>query len=321
MPKLVFVDKGTFESSINFPKPTFECQYIEYDHTSNEEILVRCIDADYVITNKVVFDKKIISHLPNLKHIAVAATGTNCVDLPAASNANITVSNVPAYGTHSVSEHTFAMILSLRRHLLAYKQDIQNGKWQASKHFCFFNHSINDIAGSTIGLVGTGAIAQQVAKIASVMGMHVIFHSISGRSDLPEYTMLELPELLKKSDVVSLHCPFTSQTNHLINASTLQLMKPNALLINTARGQIVDLDALRAGLLKGQIMGAGIDVAPQEPPLENATVLKLNDLPNCIVTPHTAWASRQAMLTLIKQVALNIEAFHNGVARNIVVAR
>lgn len=318
MYKVVFLDSATIADGVLIPSPTFAHNWTDFGKTSSNEVFERAIDADFVITNKVQFDKTLLAKLPALKHIAIAATGTNCVDLHAASALGISVSNVPGYATGSASEHVIAMMLSLRRNLLSFQADISAGKWQQSEQFCFYNGPILDVANTTLGLIGTGAIARQVARVAQALGMQVIYHSISGRTEMDGETLVSLNTLLKNADVVSVHCPLTEATNNLIDAPQLALMRQTALLINTARGSIVNLAALHTALLNKQIAGAGIDVAPQEPPLPDAAIMRLNELHNCIVTPHTAWASQQASQVLMNQVVANLEAVAQGKAINIV---
>lgn len=315
---IVFLDRATIADGVDIPSPEAPHTWKNHAKTHTDQTLERAKNADLIVTNKVKFDHQTMRQLPKLKHIAIAATGTNCVDLDAAKALSITVSNVPGYATRSASEHVMAMILALRRSLLPYQDDINAGKWQASEQFCFYNQPIFDLSGSTLGLIGTGAIAQQVAVVAKAFGMQVIYHSVSGRKELAGESLVALDKLLTESDIVSLHCPLTPATEHLIDAQKLKLMHTNAVLINTARGSMVDLDALLVALNKQQIAGAGIDVAPAEPPQNDSAIIKLNALPNCIVTPHTAWASRQASQTLINHVVANIDAAANGIALNLV---
>jgi glycerate dehydrogenase len=318
MRQVVFLDSATIGDGINIPSPIFAHKWTNFDKTNASQTLMRAQNADLIITNKVVFNKALLSQLPRLKHIAIAATGSNCVDLLAARAFGIAVSNVPGYATRSASEHVMSMILSLRRNLLAFQTDIAAGKWQASEQFCFYNDPILDLYGSTLGLIGTGAIAQQVAYVAKAFGMRVIFHSVSGRKTLEGEELVSLNYLLENSDIVSLHCPLTSATTNLINAQRLELMRHSAILINTARGSVVDLEALHHALLNKKIAGAGIDVAPQEPPPNDSIVMQLNTLLNCVVTPHTAWASQHASQLLVDQVVANLNAFVTGQSINIV---
>lgn len=318
MDKIVVLDAATLSDDIAFRPPAFEHEWVSYSQTKAEQVLKRAIDANYLITNKVVLDKNTLSQLPSLKHVAIAATGTNCVDLDAAKALGVGVSNVPGYGTTSVAEHVFSMILGLRRALLPYQYDISKGKWQAAEQFCFYNQRISDISGSILGIIGTGAIALELAKLAEAFNMKVLFHSVSGRKSLENHTLVGLTELLRRADVVSIHCPLTESSTGLINEDTLGIMKKDALLINTARGSIVDLDALYKTLVSERLAGAGIDVAPQEPPEINAPIMRLNNLTNCIVTPHTAWASQQARARLVETIIQNIEASHANISMNLV---
>lgn len=318
MSRVMFLDSATIADGICIPSPAFEHTWTSFEKTNSKQTLARAQHADIIITNKVKFDKELLGMLPQLKHIAIAATGTNCVDLVAARAQGVSVSNVPGYATRSASEHVMSMILGLRRNLLAFQDDINAGKWQASEQFCFYNGPILDLHESTIGLIGTGAIAQQVAVLAKAFGMRVLYHSVSGRESMEGETLVSLNYLLEHSDVVSLHCPLTPATENLINKQSLQRMRNNALLINTARGSIVNLNDLFDSLSAMQIAGAGLDVAPQEPPPSDSAIMKLNVLANCIVTPHTAWASQQASQALMDQVIVNINAFTNAEAINIV---
>jgi len=318
MRRIVFLDSATFADGIRIPSLDFAHKWTNFDKTNAEQTLERAQGANLIITNKVKFDKALMSQLPQLEHIAITATGTNCVDLKVATELGIKVSNVPGYATRSVSEHVMSLILSLRRHLFNFQADIASGKWQASQQFCFHNEPISDLHGSTLGLIGTGAIAQQVGLHAKAFGMRVIFHSVSGRKELKGESLVSLHDLLANADIVSLHCPLTPATENLINADCLKLMRNNALLINTARGSIVDLEALQEALLHKEIAGAGLDVAPQEPPPNSSVIMQLNAMLNCIVTPHVAWASQQASQALMDQVVANLNAFVSGQSINIV---
>lgn len=318
MRHVVFLDSATIAAGVNIPSPSFKHKWTNFSKTNSNQVFERAQNADLIVTNKVKIDTALLLQLPKLSHIAIAATGTNCVDLHAARERGISVSNVPRYATRSVSEHVMSMILGLRRNILAFQQDILEGKWQASEQFCFYNEPILDLHGSTLGLIGTGAIAQQLAVIAKVFGMNVIFHSVSGRKELEGETLVSLNTLLRGSDVVSLHCPLTPASENLINAERLALMRTNAILINTARGSVVDLAALHKALSSKKIAGAGLDVAPIEPPAGDSAMMHLNSLFNCIVTPHTAWASQQSSQALVNQVVANLEAVVNGNPINIV---
>jgi glycerate dehydrogenase len=318
MQEIVFLDRGTISQSIEFAKPQSSHLWTDFDKTRNDQIIERAKNASIIVNNKVALSKEILAQLPKLTHVAICATGTNCVDLAAAQALDISVSNVPGYGTRSVSEHVIALILSLRRNLKHYEFDINAGKWQASEQFCFHNNPILDMSSLTLGLIGTGAIAQQVATFARAFDMKVIYHSVSGRESFDGQTLVSLDELLAQSDIVSIHCPLTDATHELINRDNLKLMRKHAILINTARGSIVDLSALLDALQDEVIVGAGIDVAPQEPPQKDSPIMRLNSMQNCIVTPHSAWASQQAQTTLMQTVIANIDAAIKGEKRNLV---
>jgi glycerate dehydrogenase len=316
--KVTFLDHATIAPDVNLPSPSFAHKWTNFAQTDPTEIISRASHTDIIVNNKVKLGANILAELGQLKHIAIAATGTNCVDLSAASKLGISVSNVPRYATQSVSEHVIATILGLRRNLFAFKADIAAGKWQQANQFCFHNAPILDISNSTLGLIGTGAIAQQVARLAKAFGMKVIYHSVSAREEFTGETLVSLEQLLTQSDVVSIHCPLTDATENLIDAPQIAVMQKHALLINTARGSIVNLQALHNALINKKIAGAGIDVAPQEPPEHDSPIMHLNALSNCIVTPHTAWASQQASKLLLMQVVDNLEAFVKGEPINIV---
>jgi glycerate dehydrogenase len=251
--------------------------------------------------------------------IAVAATGTDIVDLAVARERGIVVSNIRNYAVHTLPEHTFALMLALRRQLVAYRADIEAGLWQKSERFCLFGHPVSDLAGSRLGLFGYGALGRSVAQIARAFGMEVIVHTRSPLADAKADGVREagFDEVLETSDIISLHLPLTDKTRNMISAKELIRMKRSALLINTARGGLVDETALADALRAGVIAGAGFDVLTQEPPPADNVLLNLR-LPNFLLTPHSAWASSQAMQVLADQLIDNIEAWHAGTPRNVV---
>lgn len=290
-----------------------------YDSTSNMEVKERTEHAEVIVSNKVVLDKSVIENAKSLKLICVAATGTNNIDIEYAKSKGIQVCNVRAYGTHSVTQHVFTMLLMLMRNIPQYQQAIKRGDWQKSKEFCLLDYPIDDLTGKTMGIIGFGELGQAVAKIADAFGMKVVIakHKVNNKAKTG-FSFLPLEQLLKDVDVLSLHCPLTEQTKNLINESALSLMKPSAYLINMARGGIVDEVALKDALLQGRLAGAAIDVLEEEPPQKLSPLLQL-DLPQLIITPHIAWASRTARQTLLNQVADNIKQFYAGTPQNIVV--
>jgi glycerate dehydrogenase len=309
--RIVFLDRGTIGPGVRIPTPKFEHSWVDHARSEPSQVLERLKNADIAITNKAPITASTIAQLPTLKMIAVAATGANIVDLDACKKRGIIVSNIRGYAQRTVPEHAFSMILGLRRNLFEYREQVNQGAWQASKQFCFFNRPTHDLHGATLGIIGTGSIACGVGQIGKGFGMTVLYHSLSGRGDFP-HNLVDLETLLSTSNVVSIHCPLTDQSEHLINQQTLSLMRSDALLINTARGQIVDIDALAKALNGGEIAGAGIDVLDQEPPAVDSIIMSLSKLPNCLVTPHIAWGSIEAMQTLCDQLIVNIEAFVAG---------
>jgi glycerate dehydrogenase len=281
----------------------------EYPATAPGEVVERLRGASIAITNKVPLRADAIAQLPDLKMVAVAATGTDNVDLAACRERGIVVSNIRDYSLVSVPEHCFALILALRRNLRAYTNDVEAGRWEQSTRFCLLDHPIADLAGSRLGIVGYGALGR-------AFGMQVC---VTARAPLnePDVTQLPLDQLLATCDVISLHLPLTEQTRHMIGARELASMKRTAILVNTARGGLVDEVALADALTRGVIAGAGFDVLGKEPPVPDNPLLRLR-LPNFILTPHVAWASGGAMQTLADMLIDNIEAWEAGRAKNVV---
>lgn len=317
--RIVFLDRDSVIANIR--KPAFAHAWSEHAATKVADAMPRLRDAraTIAITNKVPLRAADLAQLPDLKMIAVAATGTDIVDLAACRERGIIVSNIRNYAVHTLPEHTFALMLALRRQLVAYRADIEAGLWQKSERFCLFGHPIADLAGSRLGLLGYGTLGKSVARIAQAFGMEVIVHT---RSPLPDAAgdgvrEVGFDELLETSDILSLHLPLNDKTRNLISAKELIRMKRSALLINTARGGLVDETALADALRSGVIAGAGFDVLVQEPPPPDNVLLNLR-LPNFILTPHSAWASSQAMQVLADQLIDNIEAWVAGAPRNVV---
>ena len=284
-----------------------------YSETLPEQVGARIGDAQVVISNKVLLDADAMAAAAQLKLICVAATGINNVDLEAARARGIAVCNVRGYATASVVEHVFALLLSLVRQLDAYRNRLAAGDWQRAPHFCLLEPPMQELRGRTLGIVGYGELGRAVARVAEAFGMRVLLAQRPGAPAAPD--RIALHDLLPQVDIVSLHCPLTEQTRDLIGAPELAAMKPTALLINTARGGLVDEAALLAALQSGRLGGAGIDVLAQEPPLANNALLAAR-LPNLIVTPHIAWASLAARQRLVEELALNIRSFQSGELRN-----
>ncbi|MBE9515868.1 MAG: 2-hydroxyacid dehydrogenase [Proteobacteria bacterium] len=288
-----------------------------FDISNGEQVIERLQGAAVAVCNKVIIDEHVMSAVPELDLVCVTATGVNNIDLEAAHHRGIVVTNVTGYATPSVVQHVFSLILALRTRLFEYQHALKAGKWQQSPFFCLLDYPINEIAGQTLGIIGYGELGRAVATVAKAFGMEVIVAARPGSSEVPE-DRVSIETLLAQSDVVSLHCPLDSNTQGLIGSKELALMKQSALLINTARGGLVDESALLLALEDEQIAGAGIDVIEREPPI-NGNVLLEAGLPNLIITPHIAWASQQSRQRLMDEVAENIRAFVAGESRNRVV--
>ena len=280
------------------------------------QTLARVADAEVIITNKIRVDAAVIAAAPRLKLVCLAATGHNNVDLAAASEAGVAVTNVRDYCTAAVAQHVFALILALNQHLAEYQQALADGAWRDSPQFCLLNWPLRELAGQRLGIIGHGVLGRAVARLGEAFGMEVLLAQQPGGEDRRP-GRLPLNELLPQVDVLSLHCPLTPATRHLIDADALKRMRPQALLINTARGAIVDSAALAEAIRAGWIGGAGIDVLSQEPPIDGDPLLEL-DHPRLILTPHIAWASREARQRAVDDIAANVRAFVAGRPRNLV---
>ena len=290
-----------------------------HPHTSLAERSQRIGDAEVVVVNKTLVDRELLEQCRHIQLIQVAATGYNNVDLAAATESGVAIANVRDYGHQSVAQHTFALILGLAGRLQQNLQQVRHGAWSASEQFCLLNHAGIELAGKALGIIGYGAIGQAVARIAQGFGLKVIVaESVAHSSNTGDETRVPLDALLGQADIVSLHCPLTSDNQHLINADTLGLMKPTAWLINTARGGLIDEMALSLALQQGTIAGAGLDVLSEEPPTGHNPLLQLQQ-PNLLVTPHCAWGSTEARQRLLDEMTKNIEAFKKGIERNRVV--
>lgn len=314
MHTIVFLDRDSLLADVR--RPAFAHQWREHAATSAGQAVERLAGATIAITNKVPLRAADIARLPDLKMVAIAATGSDNVDLEACRERGIVVSNIRDYALVSVPEHVFTLMLALRRRLQEYARDVAAGRWQQSARFCLLDHPIADLAGSRLGIVGYGALGKRVAAIGRAFGMQICATSRTEVND-PGVTSLPLAQLLATCDVVSLHLPLTAQTRHMIGATELASMKRSALLINTARGGLVDEAALAQALRDGAIGGAGFDVLSQEPPVAGNPLLDPG-LPNFILTPHVAWASAGAMQTLADMLIDNIEAFAQGQPLNVV---
>ena len=312
--RVVFLDRASLKAAVRKPKGAGA--YAEYDKTSLEEIVPRLAGADVAIVNKVPLRAPTLEQLPDLKMIAVAATGYDVVDVAYCKEHGIAVANIRNYAVHTVPEHAFMLILALRRSLLAYREDVQNGFWNKSDQFCFFTHPIGDLHGSTLGIIGEGAIGQGTAAIGRAFGMKVVFAD-HPPPKMEGVTFTPHDEVIAQSDVISLHCPLMPSTRNLIDLAAFRKMKRTALLINTARGGLVDESALIQALDEGLIAGAGFDVLTVEPPRNGHPLLDVRR-PNFILTPHIAWASDGAMQFLADQLIDNIDAWAAGKPQHLV---
>ena len=304
----VFLDKGTFSEGIDLPVPTGVSDYITYDNTSKDTAIIieRCRDADIIITNKVQISADMISQLPKLKLIQLTATGMNNVDQDACNEHGVALYNVAGYAVKSVPEHTFMLMLNAMRAGIHYHQKVSDGTWQAKGDFCLLDIPLIDLEGKTLGIIGIGTIGKRVTEIARAFGMTVLWAEHQGRTPRSDdYTAFD--DVLAQADVLSLHCPLTEQTKHLINKDTLAKMTKQPLIVNVARGGIVDSQALTDAINSEQILGYASDVFEQEPIAADDPLLTMSNHPRVIFSPHNAWGSKSAQETLwvmlSKQVA------------------
>ncbi len=286
-----------------------------HDRVAPDEVLSAAASAGILLTNKVLVSREHIQKLPSLKYICVMATGTNVVDLAAERERNIPVSNIPAYSTFSVAQTTFALLLELTHRVGHHGQTVREGRWSRSADWSYWDTPLVELAGLNFGIVGFGRIGRVVAGIAVAFGMKVLVHSRTPPPISSGARFVDLETLLRESDVVSLHCPLTPETKHLVDARRLSLMKPTAFLLNTSRGPLVDEEALAAALDSGRLAGAGLDVLSGEPPREDNPLVNAR---NCIVTPHIGWATHAARARLMKAVVENVRAFIAGKPINVV---
>lgn len=281
-----------------------------YDRSTPEEVLERGQGARFLLTNKVPLSREMMVQMPNLKYIGVMATGYNHIDLEAASELGITVTNVAGYSTNAVAQHTFALLLSLLNRVETHSELVHDGRWSASKDFTFRETPLLELAGKTLGLVGVGGIGQKVAEIGKAFGMEVIAYRRNPHKTMDDFIqMVSLDDVFGASDVVSLHLPLSAETDQMVNARLLGLMKPTAYLINTARGGLIQEEALAEALERGQIAGAGLDVLSTEPPAADNPLIGAR---NCVITPHIAWSLKEARTRLVDLIAENILAYRRG---------
>lgn len=317
MKNIVFLDADTLPPDAQLREFDFEHHLKKYGKTRPEQIAERIADAHIIITNKVPIDKTALESVPDLEHIAVAATGYNIIDIDACTARDVLVSNIRNYAINTVPEHTIALIFTLRRSIRAYHQAVQRGRWAESAQFSFFDYPIKDLAGTTLGVIGYGTLGQAVARLAKALGMQVIVAGRKGQNvTSPPYTPFQ--QVLENSDIITLHCPLLPATHNLISAPEFAQMKRRPLLINTARGGLVDENAVGPALESGQISGAAFDVVSVEPPPNDHPFMALMNRPDFILTPHIAWASHEAIQTLADQLIDNINAFVRGTPRNLI---
>ena len=315
--RIIFLDRETLPDEIILKSFAFPNDLTVYQRTLPGEVAGRIAEADIVIANKVPVSGQALQSAPRVKLIAVAATGTDIIDIEACRKRGIVVSNIRNYAINTVPEHTFALILTLRRSVLSYRDSVLKGRWQEAGQFCFFDHPIRDLAGSTLGVIGDGVLGKAVADLGKAFGMRVLFSDYKGTTGMgPLYTPFE--QVLRQSDVITLHTPLIPTTRNMIGAAEFAVMERRPLLINTARGGLVDEDALAEALREGRLAGAGFDVATIEPPPKDHVLMRLLEMPNFIPTPHVAWASREAIQSLADQLVDNVDAFVAGKPKNIV---
>ncbi len=315
--KIVILDSHTLnpgDLSWDTLKALGECTI--YDRTPPENVVERSKDADILLTNKVVITKEIIDQLPNLKVIGVMATGYNVVDIEAARHKNISVTNVPAYGTQSVVQMVFAHLLHFTQHVAHHAETVRDGKWSSAPDFCYWDDTLIELENLTMGIIGFGKIGRRVSQVAIAFGMKVRINDLVPISNLPEsIRQVNVPTIFRESDVLSLHCPLTKENRHLVNEKRLAMMKKTAYLINTGRGPLIDEKALADALNNDQIAGAGLDVLSVEPPPKDNALLRAK---NCTITPHIAWATRSARQRLLNTLVENIKGFLEGNPQNVI---
>jgi glycerate dehydrogenase len=319
MQDIVFLDRDTIAPQIHLSTPSFPHRMTQYGKSRPDQVVERAKNATILINNKVQLSAEILAQLPKLQLISVAATGTDCIDKAYCRAHGIAIANIRGYAVNTVPEHTMALILALQRNLVAYRQDVIAGRWQAAGQFCFFDHPIRDLRGKKLGVIGKGVLGQRVAALAQAFGMETIFAGRKGVSDTgPPYTPWD--EVIETSDVITLHCPLTPATEGMIAFPEFLRMKKRPILINVSRGHLVVEDDLERALDEGLIAGAGFDVTMPEPPPIDSPIMRIASRPNVIITPHVAWASDEAQQILADQVFDNIENFVAGRPSNLVAS-
>lgn len=291
-------------------------EFTVYDRTSPSELLERAKGSEVLLTNKTVLDANTIASLPELRYIGVLATGYNVVDIEEAKKKGVIVTNIPAYSTMSVAQRVFALLLAVTDRPEHYALEVARGEWSRSKDFCYWNTQLTELAGKKFGIIGYGNIGKAVGRIALAFGMEVLAFTSKDQSQLPEGIRRVAPDtLFAEADIISLHCPLTPQTKHMINVGSISLMKPGVILINTGRGPLVDEEAVSVGLSDGKIRAFCADVLSSEPPDENNPLIGAQ---NAFITPHTAWASKEARVRLMSIALDNLQSYISGFPVNVV---
>lgn len=314
---IVFVDSQTLSAEVQLKPLPFSHQWQSYAHSTTAQIVERAAQAEILISNKLPISAATLKQLPKLKLIAVPATGVNHIDMAACKALGIAVCNIPNYAETTVPEHVLALIFALQRQIMPYHRSVAAGRWQESGMFSYFDYPIRDLKGVTLGLVGAGTLGSAVELLAQCLGMKVIFAGRKGESTAKK-GKVPFSQFLAQSDIISLHCPLTTDNKHLLGAAEFAQMQKKPLVINTARGELIDPIALVQALEQGQIRGAGIDVCSPEPPPKNHPFMQILQRDDFILTPHVAWSSIEAMQFLADQLINNITAFVEGKAVNIV---
>jgi len=316
-PRIVVLDGYTMGRDVSWEAIARQGELTVYDRTAPEDVPARAAGADVLLTNKTVLDAASINALPDLRAILVLATGYNVVDLAAAAARGVPVCNAPGYSPPSVAQHVLAVVLELFSHVSLHARAVAAGRWSGQPDFCFWDAPVVELEGKTFGVVGFGAIGQKVAGLAHAFGMRVLAHAPRPKPapDYAPFAFAGLEELFERSDVVSLHCPLTAENENMVDARLLARMKPTAVLVNTARGQLVGVAALAAALTRGRLGGAALDVVRVEPIRPDNPLLAA---PNCLITPHVAWATRESRERLMAITADNLAAFLAGRPQNVV---
>ncbi len=316
--KIVFLDRSSLAPGTELRRPDFAHDWTDHEVTAPDQVAARIAGATIVVSNKVPVGGAEMDAAPGLKLIAVCATGTDIIDLVDAQARGIAVCNVRGYAATSVPEHVFGLILGLRRQILGYMADVKGGKWQAAGTYTFFTHELRDLHGSRLGVVGRGSLGQGVARIARGFGMDVVFAGRKGDA-APPPDLVPFDEMVETADAITLHCPLTPETRNMFAAAEFRRMKSSALIVNTARGGLIEETDLTRALIDGEIAGAGIDVVSSEPPPADHPFMDLLGRPDFILTPHTAWAGHTARKAMVDQLIDNLDAFVAGRPRNLVV--